>query len=144
MRIELQFQYTIDDVRDALKPEPRGSRGIRSSPRWQLIMVSILALPALTAVLVFGLSGAMRNMELLPPVRDALFLLGSSFLRARETDISLLLHDEEGRVHIIPKRAFADEIELARGRWMIEQHVKNVQFQPQRSAFPVVTASQSS
>jgi hypothetical protein len=283
MRIELHFQYTINDLRDALTPERRSKRRIKSSPRWQVITILVFAIPITCAGLYLNWTGrgpVTHSAEFLPPVRDLLFLLGASaapalavigalsislrrsarllrrsrkpeeaaarpkvsfllaaafnaatalgtllvllpnatipwepprviavligvgpwalawiflmvlngvnrsraveihwnmmpvlrrakvlvldddeghfmrdelsattcrwpyFPRARETEMSLLLHDEEGRVHIIPKRAFADEVELARARGIIERHVKSVSFLPQRSGFPVVMMPQ--
>jgi hypothetical protein len=63
------------------------------------------------------------------------------FRRARETDKTLLLDDEESRIHILPKRAVRDEIELARVRAIVQNHIAESKFLPQLTAFPVVTTT---
>jgi hypothetical protein len=60
------------------------------------------------------------------------------YTRARETERALLLDDEESRIHILPKRALADEMELACVRAIIQNHVADATFLPQLTAFPVI------
>jgi hypothetical protein len=60
------------------------------------------------------------------------------FVSARETERLLMLHDEENRIHILPKRASADHVEIARARAMIQNHVAETKFFPQSGAFPVL------
>src|SRR5213595_1909820 len=93
MRIELHFRYTIDDVRDAVAPERRSKRALKSSPRWQVIKIWIVGIPVICTALYLAWSGkdALHTSELLPPVRDLLFLLGSSAAPALAVICAMLI-----------------------------------------------------
>jgi hypothetical protein len=65
------------------------------------------------------------------------------FRRARETATLLLIVDQQQRVHILPKRAFDDDFAIAMARALIQNHVKETQFLPQPSAFPVLPRASS-
>jgi len=53
-------------------------------------------------------------------------VLWTAFVRARETRDLFLLYINKNLAHVIPKRAFSGENELAEFRGLLRRHLKNV------------------